>query len=93
MTIPLERLINHPKIIQALQELVDMANEGMDHWSTIKHFRLLTRPPHHRKRNAYAYIKNKTSSKVYGALSMRNKSAVSGKTDSFGKDVSEIAAS
>ncbi len=39
--IPMDRLITHPKIIQRYQELVDGANEGMDHWSTIKKFCLL----------------------------------------------------
>ncbi len=39
--IPMERLIAHPKIIQRYQELVDAANAGMDHWSTIKQFCLL----------------------------------------------------
>lgn len=39
--IPIENLIDHPKVVQRYQELVDSANEGMDHWNTIKHFRLL----------------------------------------------------
>lgn len=39
--IPIERLIAHPKILTRYQELIDLANEGMDHWSTIKHFRLM----------------------------------------------------
>ena len=36
-----ERLIRHPKIVTRYQELIDLANEGMDHWNTIKHFQLL----------------------------------------------------
>ena len=39
--IPLGRLIEHPKILDKYQTLVDVANEGMDHWSTIKHFALM----------------------------------------------------
>ena len=39
--IPMDKLVKHPKIIARFQELVDLANEGMDHWSTIKHFRLM----------------------------------------------------
>ncbi len=39
--IPIERLVQHPKILKRYQELVELANEGMDHWSTIKHFDLL----------------------------------------------------
>ena len=40
--IALERLVRHPKVVTRYQELVDLANEGMDHWNTIKDFRLLT---------------------------------------------------
>lgn len=40
--IPFDRLIHHPKIVNRYKELVELANEGMDHWSTIKHFRLMT---------------------------------------------------
>ncbi len=40
--IPMDRLINHPKILGRYQELIEVANEGMDHWTTIKHFRLMT---------------------------------------------------
>ena len=39
--VPLERLIEHPKVQQRYSELVDLANNGMDHWSTIKHFKLM----------------------------------------------------
>ena len=39
--IPVERLIEHPKVLHKYQDLVDVANDGMDHWSTIKHFRLM----------------------------------------------------
>ena len=39
--IPTDRLIEHPKVLARYQELVDTANEGMDHWSTIKHFSLI----------------------------------------------------
>ena len=38
---PMENLIKHPKILDKYQQLVSMANEGMDYWSTIKHFTLL----------------------------------------------------
>ena len=34
-------LLTHPEIVKRFQELVDVANEGMDHWSTIKRFKLL----------------------------------------------------
>ena len=39
--IPMDRLVEHPKVLNRFQELVDLANEGMDHWSTIKHFILM----------------------------------------------------
>ena len=39
--IPVERLIEHPKVLQRYEELVTVANEGMDHWNTIKSFRLM----------------------------------------------------
>ena len=39
--IPIERLIEHPKILTKYQSLIDLANDGMDHWSTIKHFVLM----------------------------------------------------
>lgn len=38
---PVENLIKHPKVLDKYQQLVDVANEGMDHWSTIKHFTLI----------------------------------------------------
>ena len=37
----MERLVRHPKILKRYRELIDLANEGMDHWNTIKRFRLL----------------------------------------------------
>jgi long-chain acyl-CoA synthetase len=40
--IPIDRLVRHPKILLRYQELVELANEGMDHWMTIKRFRLMT---------------------------------------------------
>lgn len=40
--IPLERLLQHPKILARYKELIDLANEGMDHWSTVKHFKLVS---------------------------------------------------
>ena len=40
-TEPLEALFHRPRILAAYQELVDRANEGMDHWSTIKRFTLI----------------------------------------------------
>ena len=39
--VPVEELIEHPAVRDRYQELVDKANEGMDHWSTIKRFRLV----------------------------------------------------
>jgi len=38
---PIENLIKHPKILDKYDQLVAAANEGMDHWSTIKHFSLM----------------------------------------------------
>ena len=38
---PMENLVKHPKVLKKYKELVEMANEGMDHWSTIKHFTLM----------------------------------------------------
>ncbi len=35
---PLEQLVKKPAVIARYQELVDQANEGMDHWTTIKRF-------------------------------------------------------
>lgn len=37
----LKELLRHPRIIAQYQKLVDQANEGMDHWSTIKRFALI----------------------------------------------------
>ena len=34
-------LVRHPQIVAHVQTLVDQANEGMDHWSTIKRFVLV----------------------------------------------------
>ena len=39
--LPIDRLIRHPKIVTRYQELIDLANEHMDHWNTIKDFRLM----------------------------------------------------
>ena len=36
-----EKLIEHPVVRRRYQELVDEANRGMDHWSTIKRFALV----------------------------------------------------
>ena len=41
---PMENLVKHPKILDKYQQLVTTANEGMDHWSTIKHFSLMLDP-------------------------------------------------
>ena len=38
---PIENLLKHPKILLKYQQIVDLANEGMDHWSTVKHFALV----------------------------------------------------
>jgi long-chain acyl-CoA synthetase len=38
---PFEELLAEPAIIEAFQALVDEANEGMDHWSTVKRFALI----------------------------------------------------
>ncbi len=40
--IPMDRLVQHPKVLKRYEELVMLANEGMDHWNTIKSFRLMT---------------------------------------------------
>jgi long-chain acyl-CoA synthetase len=37
----LEALIQEPEVIDLYQDLVDKANEGMDHWSTVKRFALV----------------------------------------------------
>lgn len=39
---PADALLRKPRIVQLYQDLVDRANEGMDHWSTIKKFKLLS---------------------------------------------------
>jgi len=38
----IEDLLRHPEIIAQYQKLVDKANVGMDHWSTIKRFALIS---------------------------------------------------
>jgi long-chain acyl-CoA synthetase len=38
---PLPDLLDDPKIVAVFQELVDNANKGMDHWSTVKRFALI----------------------------------------------------
>jgi long-chain acyl-CoA synthetase len=38
---PFEDLLNQDEVIREFQDLVDSANEGMDHWSTVKRFALI----------------------------------------------------
>ncbi len=38
---PLEKLVQEPRVIARYQELVDHANQGMDHWTQIKRFALI----------------------------------------------------
>jgi long-chain acyl-CoA synthetase len=38
---PYDDLLNDPEIVDVFQALVDTANEGMDHWSTVKRFALI----------------------------------------------------
>jgi long-chain acyl-CoA synthetase len=38
---PYDDLLNDPDIVGVFQDLVDTANEGMDHWSTVKRFALI----------------------------------------------------
>ena len=38
---PFEDLLDEPEIVDLSQSLVDKANEGMDHWSTVKRFALI----------------------------------------------------
>ena len=38
---PFEELLRHPEIVDAFRDLVSEANEGMDHWSTVKRFALV----------------------------------------------------
>ena len=40
-TQPFEDLLDEPEIVELFQSLVDTANEGMDHWSTVKRFALI----------------------------------------------------
>jgi len=40
-TQPFEDLLDEPEIVELFQSLVDKANEGMDHWSTVKRFALI----------------------------------------------------
>jgi long-chain acyl-CoA synthetase len=40
-SLPLPELLDAPKIVSVFQELVDHANKGMDHWSTVKRFALI----------------------------------------------------
>ncbi len=37
----IKELVRHPQILAHVQTLIDQANEGMDHWSTIKQFALI----------------------------------------------------
>lgn len=39
--LPLEQLVKEPVVLARYQELVDQANTGMDHWTTIKRFTLV----------------------------------------------------
>ena len=39
---PIDDLLRHPQVIAQYQKLVDSANDGMDHWSTIKRFALIS---------------------------------------------------
>ncbi|MEM1096142.1 MAG: long-chain fatty acid--CoA ligase [Bacteroidota bacterium] len=39
---PLDQLLKHPTVRAKVQQLVNDANHGMEHWSTIKAFRLMT---------------------------------------------------
>ena len=41
---PLDELLQHSEVKALYQELVDEANKGMDHWSTVKRFALLSKP-------------------------------------------------
>ncbi len=36
-----EELLRHATVVQKIQSLIDKANKGMDHWSTIKKFRIV----------------------------------------------------
>ena len=38
---PLDELIKQPEVVELFQEMVDNANEGMDHWSQVKRFALV----------------------------------------------------
>jgi len=38
---PFEDVLRHPDIVEVFRELVAEANEGMDHWSTVKRFALV----------------------------------------------------
>ncbi|MEZ4701190.1 MAG: long-chain fatty acid--CoA ligase [Rhodothermales bacterium] len=38
---PVERLVEEPQVLDRYQQMVDAANEDMDHWSTIKRFKLV----------------------------------------------------
>ena len=40
-SLSIEALLEHPSVVAMYQQLVDQANEGMDHWSTIKRFTLI----------------------------------------------------
>ncbi len=40
-TLSLSSLVTRPEVIERYQDLVDKANEGIDHWATIKRFTLI----------------------------------------------------
>ena len=40
-TMPLPELVKEPVIIERYQQLIDEANKGISHWSTIKHFAII----------------------------------------------------
>ena len=40
-SLSIEALLRHPRVVAMYQQLVDQANEGMDHWSTVKRFALI----------------------------------------------------
>ena len=41
---PVDAYFDNDRIVARFQELVDKANRGMDHWSTIKRFKLIAEP-------------------------------------------------
>ncbi|GAB5522128.1 MAG: AMP-dependent synthetase/ligase [Rhodothermales bacterium] len=41
-SLPLDQLLKHPTVLAKVRFVVDQANQGMEHWSTIKAFKLMT---------------------------------------------------